>query len=367
METATVQQLEIDPIESDGLDGHSHDGQISSDTAVQSSQSDLPLAAPLNGTSAAEVAQDSVNNASDVMQEAIVAADQTSPEIAGFDPLSDSETATPPVVEGTIPLFGAANIETHEPEETARAQIRALVERTMQARPTSDADLLMRAYAFASDKHAPQRRRTGEPYIEHPIAVAGILAELGMDDPTLAAGLLHDVPEDCGVEFEEMVRRFGSEVAQLVDGVTKLKHIDFNSKQEKQAENLRKLFLAMAGDVRIIIIKLADRLHNMRTLEPFPEPRKQEIAAETLHIFAPIAHRLGIWRVKWELEDLSFKYLEPTTYKQIYAKVQRTRTERSQLVQQAIEQLQERLRAEGIIAEVTGRPKHFYSIYQKMI
>lgn len=252
-------------------------------------------------------------------------------------------------------------------EAAVQAQIQALVERTKQARPASDAELLMRASAFAEEKHAGQLRRTGEPYIEHPVAVAGILAELGMDDTTIAAGLLHDVPEDCGVTFEEMRERFGLEVAQLVEGVTKLKHIDFNDKEVKQAENLRKLFLAMAGDVRVIIIKLADRLHNIRTLDPFPEGRKREIAAETLHIFAPIAHRLGIWRIKWELEDRSFKYLDPQVYKQIYGLVQRTRDERSQLVQGALESLQERLRSEGIQAEVSGRPKHFYSIYQKMI
>ena len=155
---------------------------------------------------------------------------------------------------------GETEIRNDTPDEVARAQVRALIERTRRARPASDADLLERAYAFAHEKHEGQKRRTGEPYIEHPIAVAGILAELGMDDPTLAAGLLHDVVEDCGVTFEEIAQRFGMEVAQLVDGVTKLKRIDFSSKQEKQAENLRKLFLGMAGDVRVIIIKLADRL-----------------------------------------------------------------------------------------------------------
>jgi GTP diphosphokinase / guanosine-3',5'-bis(diphosphate) 3'-diphosphatase len=286
----------------------------------------------------------------------------------------ESDAAFDVVVEnGSLPagslIIGARalDVQTHEPEEVARAQVRALVKHTMMARPTSDSDLLMRAYSFAHDKHEGQARRTGEPYIEHPVAVAGILAELGMDDPTIAAGLLHDVLEDCGVSYDEMSRRFGAEVAQLVDGVTKLKHIDFSSKQEKQAENLRKLFLAMAGDVRVIIIKLCDRLHNMRTLDPFPEQRKREIAGETLHIFAPIAHRLGIWRIKWELEDRSFKYLEPEIYKQIYALVQRTRGERSQMVAEAIRVLTSRLKAEGIDAEVTGRPKHFYSIYQKMI
>ena len=253
------------------------------------------------------------------------------------------------------------------PEDVAKEQVKALIARTQEARATTDSELLMRAYDFAHQKHEGQKRRTGEPYIEHPIAVAGILAELGMDDPTLAAGLLHDVVEDCGVSYADMTRHFGPEVAQLVDGVTKLKHIDFNSKQEKQAENLRKLFLAMAGDVRVIIIKLCDRLHNMRTLDPFPEERRREIATETLYIFAPIAHRLGIWRIKWELEDRAFKYIEPDIYKQIYALVQKTRAQRSELVSDAIAKLQQRLRDDNIEAEVSGRPKHFYSIYQKMI
>ena len=255
-------------------------------------------------------------------------------------------------------------------EESAQGKINALIETTKAARPATDIDLLERAYAFAYLQHQTihnQHRKTGEPYIEHPIAVAGILAELGMDDPTIAAGLLHDVPEDCDVPYEEIVQRFGAEVAQLVEGVTKLRRIDFTDKQEKQAENLRKLFLAMAGDVRVIIVKLADRLHNIRTLEGLKEPRRTEIAQETLFIFAPIAHRLGIWRIKWELEDRSFKYTHPDEYRQIYEKVNRTRAERSALVQRCIHTLQEQLQEQGIEAEVTGRPKHFYSIYQKMI
>lgn len=285
----------------------------------------------------------------------------------GNDEVEAESTATA-VNHGQARLFvGDVEVKSDAPEEVAKAQVKNLVERTKQARPASDADLLMKAYAFASEKHEGQMRRTGEPYIEHPIAVAGILAELGMDDPTLAAGLLHDVMEDCGVSFADMAQRFGVEVAQLVDGVTKLKHIDFSTKQEKQAENLRKLFLAMAGDVRIIIIKLCDRLHNMRTLDPFPEARRREISSETLHILAPIAHRLGIWRIKWELEDRSFKYLEPEVYKQIYAMVQKTRAERAGMVSQAIDILNEQLKQQNIEAEVTGRPKHFYSIYQKMV
>jgi GTP pyrophosphokinase len=175
------------------------------------------------------------------------------------------------------------------------------------------------------------------------------------------------VPEDCGVSFEEMTERFGTGVAYLVEGVTKLKSIDFSSKADKQAENLRKLFLAMAGDVRVIIIKLADRLHNMRTLEPFPEAKRRSISEETLYIFAPIAHRLGIWRIKWELEDRAFKYLEPEVYKQIYNLVQQTRAQRSEQVKSATALLAQRLKSDGIEAEVVGRPKHFYSIYQKMV
>ena len=255
-------------------------------------------------------------------------------------------------------------------EESAQLKINALIETTKAARPATDTDLLERAFAFAYLQHQTnhnQHRKTGEPYIEHPIAVAGILAELGMDDTTIAAGLLHDVPEDCDVTYEEIVSRFGAEVAQLVEGVTKLRRIDFTDKQEKQAENLRKLFLAMAGDVRVIIVKLADRLHNIRTLEGLKEPRRTEIAQETLFIFAPIAHRLGIWRIKWELEDRAFKYTNPDEYRQIYEKVNRTRAERSALVQRCIHILQEQLQNEKIEAEVTGRPKHFYSIYQKMI
>jgi GTP pyrophosphokinase len=285
---------------------------------------------------------------------------------------SFTETASPlsqASLENESPDNAVALVSPFKPsrEELVKRQVQALIERTQQARPNSDADLLQCAYDFAHEKHEGQFRRTGEPFIEHPVAVAGILAELGMDDTTIAVGLLHDVTEDCGVSHEEMTQRFGVDVAYLVDGVTKLKRLDFSSKQEKQAENLRKLFLAMSNDVRVIIVKLADRLHNIRTLDPFPPQRKQEIAAETLYIFAPIAHRLGIWRVKWELEDRSFKYLEPEAYKQIYAWIQRSRAERDEIVQNAIRALQENLGKRGIEAEVTGRPKHFYSIYQKML
>ncbi|HEX8833037.1 MAG TPA: bifunctional (p)ppGpp synthetase/guanosine-3',5'-bis(diphosphate) 3'-pyrophosphohydrolase, partial [Abditibacteriaceae bacterium] len=337
---------------------------LESTAELNASQLDALDHTPLEAESIEQ--QDAVDEAA---REATVAEVQAAAEIAALSSSPSENDAAPqqPSLPEVRMYVGDIEIKTGAPDEVARAQVKNLVERTKAARPASDADLLMRAAAFAQEKHEGQMRRTGEPYIEHPIAVAGILAELGMDDPTLAAGFLHDVMEDCGVSFEEMARLFGAEVAQLVDGVTKLKKIDFDTKQEKQAENLRKLFLAMAGDVRVIIIKLADRLHNMRTLDPFPEERRREISAETLQILAPIAHRLGIWRIKWELEDRAFKYLEPEIYKQIYAKVQKTRAQRSAMVQTATETLQEKLRAENIAAEVTGRPKHFYSIYQKMI
>ena len=284
-----------------------------------------------------------------------------------FDDTAPDASAAPDAIAALAATEYRAADPDDESADSPRARVKALVEKTRAARPQTDADLLARAYAFADEKHAGQMRKSGEPYVEHPIAVAGILAELGMDDVTIAAGLLHDVPEDCNVSYEEMQERFGAEVAQLVEGVTKLKHIRFDTKADKQAGNLRKLFLAMSGDVRVIIVKLADRLHNMRTLDPFEQRKKIEISEETLYIFAPIAHRLGIWRVKWELEDRAFKYLEPDVYKQIYSLVQRTRSHRSAQVQRAIETLTQRLTDEGIEAEVTGRPKHFYSIYQKML
>lgn len=276
-----------------------------------------------------------------------------------------------PLPEESGATDAVAALESSPPlqcDDDPRVAVRELVAKTLKARPQSDALLLEHAFEFASEKHATQKRKTGEPYINHPIAVAGILAELGMDDVTIAAGFLHDVVEDCGVTYEEMQQRFGADVAHLVEGVTKLKRIQFSTKADKQAENLRKLFLAMAGDVRVIIVKLADRLHNMRTIEGHGDKAKQrETAEETLHIFAPIAHRLGIWRIKWELEDLSFKQIDPDHYRQIYKLVQETRAQRNNRVEEATVLLQEKLSEEGIEAEVNGRPKHFYSIAQKMI
>ena len=242
--------------------------------------------------------------------------------------------------------------------------------------PHLNRELVTRAYDFAEQIHGGQTRRSGEPYIIHPLEVAHVLAELEMDEATVAAGLLHDTIEDgllerpngdiTPVTREDLTQRFGAEVANLVEGVTKLGALHFHSHEVRQAENLRKMLLATARDVRVILIKLADRFHNMRTLKFMPPDDQKRIADETMRIFAPIAHRLGIWKIKWELEDLSLRALEPDVYREIQTKVNRTRAEREEVVGTAIQQLSERLAALGIEAEVVGRPKHFFSIYNKI-
>lgn len=196
-----------------------------------------------------------------------------------------------------------------------------------------DQDLICRAFTFAHELHRGQLRASGEPYIAHPVAVAGLLRELGGDSAMIAAGFLHDVVEDTEVTAAELEERFGPEVRQLVEGVTKLSKFNFSSKTERQAENFRRMFLAMAQDIRVIVVKLADRLHNMRTLEYLPDQKRRLIAQETREVFAPLANRLGIWRFKWELEDLAFKYLEPDAYRQIQALVAEKRANREAQVQ----------------------------------
>jgi GTP pyrophosphokinase len=242
--------------------------------------------------------------------------------------------------------------------------------------PGANRDQLERAYAFATQCHQGQFRRSGDPYIAHPLEVAFILAELEMDEDTIAAALLHDAIEDGMLEHEDgelapitgddLAQRFGQDVAHLVEGVTKLGMLHFHSREARQAENLRKMLLATAKDVRVILIKLADRFHNMRTLKFLPEEDQRRIADETLRIFTPIAHRLGIWKIKWELEDLSLRALEPEIYREIQTRVNRTRAEREEVVNTATAQLKARLEQLHIEAEVVGRPKHFYSIYNKM-
>jgi guanosine-3',5'-bis(diphosphate) 3'-pyrophosphohydrolase len=244
--------------------------------------------------------------------------------------------------------------------------IQELIDRLHQYDPSADGAWLRRVYEMADAAHAGQRRASGESYIEHPLAVAGVLAELEMDRETIAAALLHDVVEDTSITSEQVAEQFGDEIAQLVDGVTKLTRIPYQSKEDAQVENLRKMFMAMARDIRVIIIKLADRLHNMRTLASLPPAKQQAIARETLDIYAPIAHRLGIWKIKWEIEDDCLRYLDPSAYREIVDLVAKTRIERETDVREAIERLRADFKAMNIEAEIHGRPKHFYSIYAKI-
>src|SRR5579864_8743630 len=228
--------------------------------------------------------------------------------------------------------------------------------------PSMEGEWLRRVYEVADRAHEGQRRASGESYIEHPLAVAGILADLEMDRQTIAAALLHDVVEDTSVTTEQVAAEFGEEIASLVDGVTKLTRIPYQSKEEAQVENLRKMFMAMAKDIRVIIIKLADRLHNMRTLGSLPPAKQLAIARETLDIYAPIAHRLGIWKIKWEIEDNALRYIDPERYREIVERVAKTRNEREGVVSSVIERLGSEFKTLGVNAKIQGRPKHFYSI-----
>ncbi len=242
-----------------------------------------------------------------------------------------------------------------------------LIRRIRKYHPEDDMDLVRRAYHYAEKAHENQKRKSGEPYFSHPCAVAVILTDLMLDATTIAAGLLHDCVEDVdGVTQETIRQEFGQEVELLVDGVTKLSQLNFASREEAQAETLRKMFLAMAKDIRVVLIKLADRLHNMRTLKYQRPERQIPIARETLDIYAPLAHRMGVYTIKWELEDLSLRYIDPEGYQELVRLVGMKREERERLIADVSQQLGARLREAGIKAEITGRPKHFYSIYKKM-
>lgn len=226
---------------------------------------------------------------------------------------------------------------------------------------------LKKAFLFAQNAHKNQKRKSGEPYIIHPVEVAKILIKLGMEETVVIAGLLHDVLEDTTIPPQEIEREFGKDVLSLVEAITKLEKLSFYPTEAYRAQNLRKMFIAMAKDIRVIIIKLADRLHNMQTLQYHEEEKQKRIAKETLEIYAPLAHRLGVWDIKWRLEDLAFRYLEPDKYHYVANKVAETRKEREKFIQSAIEIIKTELEKAGIKAEVTGRAKHLYSIYQKMI
>jgi GTP diphosphokinase / guanosine-3',5'-bis(diphosphate) 3'-diphosphatase len=232
--------------------------------------------------------------------------------------------------------------------------------------PHADIGFVGEAFDLAVDAHGSQIRASGEPYVTHPIASAQILAELGIDPVAIAAALLHDVPEDTEYSLGDIEERFGAEAAHLVDGVTKLSRFSTHSHEQQQAENIRKMFLAMAEDIRVVLIKLADRLHNMRTLGALSTEKQQRIARQTMEIYAPLAERLGIWQMKWELEDLSFKALEPDRYRELAKLLDTRRKGREGFIEQAIEELRPRLAEAGVHAELQGRPKHIYSIWKKM-
>lgn len=244
--------------------------------------------------------------------------------------------------------------------------LETLLEKIKSYNPNVDEAFIRKGFEFAEEKHRGQKRNSGEDYIIHPYHVALILAEMNMDPATIVAGLLHDVIEDTDVTYEDVKELFGEEIANLVDGVTKLKKLSYQTKQEKQAENIRKMVLAMAKDIRVIIVKLADRLHNLRTLEYMNEAKKKEKALETIEIYAPLADRLGMSRIKWELEDLSLRYLDPDNYYKLVDMVNKRRTERMDFINRMIDRLQTALIDVNIKADIHGRPKNFYSIYKKM-
>lgn len=263
-------------------------------------------------------------------------------------------------------------LRTAEPA-SAGVSIDSIIARASEYLPDDRLEVVRQAFAFAAECHEGQTRRTGDAYITHPVAVTELVAGLELDQFAIAAALLHDVQEDCGIPNERIRELFGDDVARLVDGLTKLDKLpikfapsDIAARTGAQAQNLRKMFLAMAEDIRVVLIKLCDRLHNMRTLWAFPPEKQRRISRETMEIFAPLANRLGVWQIKWELEDLAFRYLEPERYREIAELLASKRGVREKHVTEAIELLQEHLTSHGIQAEITGRAKHIYSIYQKM-
>lgn len=251
------------------------------------------------------------------------------------------------------------------PKPPRRVELDDLLAQMRLYQPQGDFVLVQNAYQFAERAHSGQVRRSGEPFIQHPLHTAVLLAELQLDQPTIAAGLLHDVPEDCAVPLSSIDESFGSEVARLVDGATKLKRIEWD-RLEEQAENLRRMFLAMAQDVRVVLVKLCDRLHNVQTLGAMPPDTQEKTAQETLEIYAPLAHRLGIWELKWRLEDGAFYCLDPVAYNDLTRELAATRQSRERLKDRAISVLQKELRVAGLAATITGRSKHIYSIFRKM-
>ena len=283
--------------------------------------------------------------------------DTMSPQVVDVDqPAAEIDAAADGSTVGPAPTFDAPVL----------AEVEPLIQRMRAYLPALDPTVIQRAYVVAHRAHGLQRRTSGEPYIRHPLAVAHILVDLQLDPASIAAGLLHDVAEDTRVSIDELKRDFGAEIVGIVDGVTKLTAMEGRTKEEAQAGTYRKMFIAMADDPRVVLIKLADRLHNIRTLDCVPPDKQKRVAHETLEIYAPLAHRLGIWQFKWELEDQAFRYLHPDRYKEISRQLHLRRDAREKIVQRVMGRLRQELAREGIEADITGRPKHIYSIYRKM-
>lgn len=253
------------------------------------------------------------------------------------------------------------------PSATVDTSCESFLQRLHEVNPSVQAELIEKAFRFSWEAHRDQVRKSGEPFLAHPVAVALILSEQRLDSTTIAAGLLHDVLEDTPVTREQLEGHFGNQITLLVDGVTKIRPLQFKNVQERQAETYRKMLLSMAEDVRVIIIKFADRLHNLRTLKYLKPHQIQAVARETLEIYAPLAHRLGMARMRWDLEDLAFKHLRPKEYKDIVSRVVATAPEREALIESFAEPLRWHLKQEGLDATIVGRPKHFYSIYRKLV
>ena len=289
------------------------------------------------------------------------AVEQQTPAQAGAGRASPSQ----PRRSGRLPNIPRPRLRRGEPSPPSR--IDPLLKKVRSYNPKADLKEIQRAYAFAEVSHEGQKRKSGEDFIEHPVAVAGILADLRLDTTTLEAALLHDTVEDTPATLGAIEEQFGEEVSRIVDGLTKLDRFEFRTREQEQAENVRKMIVAMAGDIRVLLIKLADRLHNMRTLGVFTQAKQRRIATETLEIYGPLAHRLGVQELKWELEDLSFKALHPGPYREIASLVDARRGERTALIDRVTTEARAKLKELGIKAEVEGRPKHLYSIYEKMV
>src|SRR5208283_1159982 len=270
-----------------------------------------------------------------------------------------------------IPDPSANRVETPEHSPSAKdnsidVRFEALLRQVQANRPNDDVNLIRKAWDFCVQHHQGQMRASGEPYIIHPLEVAEVLAEMKMDSTAIAAGLLHDSVEDTPATNEEIASGFGEQVAHIVEGVTNIDKIEFANREDRQAENVRKMLLAMVSDVRVVLIKLADRLHNMRTLEHLRPERRESIARETLDIYAPLAHRLGMGKVRGELEDLAFRYTDPVSFEQVSAAVEARRIEGEQFLRGVEDTLVEQLRENNIEAKVEWRIKRLYSIYQKL-